>query len=355
TVVALGNNPFFQVTNIIPLGLRNVVQISAGWGHSIVLLKDSSLIAWGTNNLGPQPIYANQSIVPPNLNKVIQIASSPYGNLALKNDGTIVAWGAIGNVPAGLNNVLDISSGSTAFHSFAMFKGFKINTNVNIGGTISNSQFVFVNANFRVTYNPINNYAVLDSIFINGVYDSAVTRDSTNGYTFANINNNKTIRVVYKIPTFTITSSAGPNGTISPNGVTTVAVGSNATISIVANNGYMIESLFVNNIINSNAIGSTSYNYNFSNITSNQTIGVTFGLRPNYCNGTSYLTATNKIDTVTDGSGKYNYKDNQNCSWQITAPAGKVIKLKVLELSTESCCDFLRIYNGTNNSGTSIY
>ena len=267
TVVAWGDNEYGQTS--IPAGLNNVIQILGGTIHSLALKKDGTVVAWGDNSNGP-------TTIPAGLNNVVQIAGGGVHNLALKADGTVVDWGRISyvetNTPAGLNNVVQIAAGTD--HNLALFKGYKVNTSVNIGGTISASKIVFVNANYRVTYNAINNNISLDSIFINSVYDSAITKDSTNGYTFTNINSNKSIKLVYKIPTFTITAISGSYGSISMQGITNVNYGARPTYVISPNIGYEIENLFVNGIkVNNINI------YTFDSVKSNQTIIVTFKIQ----------------------------------------------------------------------------
>ncbi|MCX8480409.1 MAG: hypothetical protein ORN58_00660 [Sediminibacterium sp.] len=306
TVIAWGNNTNGQTT--IPVGLNKVVQIAGGWGHSLALKGDGTVVAWGYNENGQTniPIALNnviqiaggnnfntslkgdgtivawgdnnneQTNIPLGLNNVIQIASGDFFTLSLKKDGTVVAWGNNSDgqttIPAGLKNVVQVAGGSN--HSLALFKGFKVNTSVNIGGTISASKIVFVNTNFRVTYSAINNDLSIDSIYINGVYDSAITKDSINGYTFTNINSNKSIKLVYKIPKYTITAISGDNGSISSQGVTTVNYGSRPAYIIIPNIGYEIENLFVNGIkINNINI------YTFDSVKSNQTIVVTFKIQ----------------------------------------------------------------------------
>ena len=71
--------------------------------------------------------------------------------------------------------------------------------------------------------------------------------------------------------TYTITASAGANGSISPSGSVTVNSGANQSFTITANSGYEINVLTVNS---SNV--STVSTYTFTNVTSNQSISVTF-------------------------------------------------------------------------------
>jgi hypothetical protein len=70
---------------------------------------------------------------------------------------------------------------------------------------------------------------------------------------------------------FTITPSAGANGTISPATVQTVTVGGSKTFTITPNAGYQVDVLTVDGI----AVAAAT-SYTFSNVTANHTIAVTF-------------------------------------------------------------------------------
>jgi hypothetical protein len=56
------------------------------------------------------------------------------------------------------------------------------------------------------------------------------------------------------------------------------------------------------------------------------------------------------VGTLTDGSGDNNYADGSDCRWLIEGPPGSNISLTFNDFRTQSCCDFLRVYDGTSNS-----
>jgi alpha-tubulin suppressor-like RCC1 family protein len=71
------------------------------------------LVAWGWNDYG-------QTNVPAGLNDVVQISAGAEHNLALLRNGTVVAWGAGAqtNVPTGLADVVAVAAGAS--HSLAL-------------------------------------------------------------------------------------------------------------------------------------------------------------------------------------------------------------------------------------------
>lgn len=113
TVVAWGRNVEGQVS--VPAGLSDVVEISAGGNHSLALKSDGTVVAWGDNEEG-------QSLVPQGLSGVIKISAGGNHSLALKSDGTVVAWGLDyynqASVPSGLSGVISVAAGG--LHSLAL-------------------------------------------------------------------------------------------------------------------------------------------------------------------------------------------------------------------------------------------
>ena len=113
TVAAWGANEEGQSTP--PDGLQQVVAVAAGQLHSLALTHAGTVAAWGNNEL-------DQTTVPDGLDQVAAIAAGGFHNLALKRDGTVVAWGynsyGQATVPAGLTNVVAIAAGG--FHSLAL-------------------------------------------------------------------------------------------------------------------------------------------------------------------------------------------------------------------------------------------
>ncbi|MDY0170631.1 MAG: glycosyl hydrolase family 28 protein [Thermoguttaceae bacterium] len=124
SVWAWGNNTFGQLGNgswghlehsalpvqvVGPGGeghLKDVVAISAGWDHSVALLNDGTVWAWGSrchgqlgdglrdsNRLSPHPVHVLGLDGRGMLSGVKALACGAHHTVALREDGTLLAWG----------------------------------------------------------------------------------------------------------------------------------------------------------------------------------------------------------------------------------------------------------------------
>ena len=48
------------------------------------------------------------------------------------------------------------------------------------------------------------------------------------------------------------------------------------------------------------------------------------------------------------------YPNNANCDYQITVPAPYTINLLLRNINMESCCDYLRVYDGTSTNASLV-
>jgi alpha-tubulin suppressor-like RCC1 family protein len=85
-------------TAVIVPGINNAVAIAAGWDHSLALLSDGTIKSWGRDNygqLGDDANLVNQptAVIVPGINNAVAIAAGLAYSLALLSDGTIKSWG----------------------------------------------------------------------------------------------------------------------------------------------------------------------------------------------------------------------------------------------------------------------
>lgn len=107
TVMAWGNNIAGQVgpastatsqyTPVAVTGLSGVTQVAAGIDHSLALLSDGTVAAWGLNAQGAlgdgTTTTRSTPAVIDGLTDVKQISAGNMDSLALRADGTVAAWG----------------------------------------------------------------------------------------------------------------------------------------------------------------------------------------------------------------------------------------------------------------------
>jgi RHS repeat-associated protein len=101
--VGYGNR---RLTPVLVPGLTGVVAIAAGRFHSLAVLSDGTVRAWGLNNLGqvgngtatnqPRPVVVLDSNGAA-LSGIVAIAGGQYHSVGLVSDGTVRAWGLNGS------------------------------------------------------------------------------------------------------------------------------------------------------------------------------------------------------------------------------------------------------------------
>ena len=84
------------------LGSSKVVDIAVGFGHTLVLIEDGTVRAWGLNNRGQlgdgttiDRLTAPVSVPLPR--RAVAIATGGFHSLALLEDGTVFSWGSTDN------------------------------------------------------------------------------------------------------------------------------------------------------------------------------------------------------------------------------------------------------------------
>jgi hypothetical protein len=203
-----------------------------------------------------------------------------------------------------------IAANHTISASFATNNTYMITASAGDNGTISPSGTVTVNygANQTFTITPNCGYRVA-TVLVDGVSVGAITR-----YTFNNVIANHTISATFtnNNNTFTITASAGANGTISPSGTVRVNYGRNQTFTITPRYGYAVANVLVDGV----SMGAVT-SYTFTNITANHTIAASFV-------GNNYTLTVNIVGsgTVTKSPNQASYLPGTNVTLTATPAAG---------------------------------
>ena len=130
------------------------------------------------------------------------------------------------------------------------------------------------NVTFVIT--PSDGHVIKD-VLIDGVSNAKAKENAE--YTFSNIRSNHEIEVSFEVVTFTIVSSVGEGGTMSPNQITTIKNwGENHSVTYTPNDKFVISTIVVDGqALNlSEDVVSKPYTYTFSKITANHVISCQF-------------------------------------------------------------------------------
>ncbi len=120
------------------------------------------------------------------------------------------------------------------------------------------------------------------------------------------------------VETFTITASAGTNGTISPTGAVIVDKNTDKTFTITPSTGYVVNAITVNGVV-----AASGNSYTFTNITANQTIAVTFKVKPPV--ETFTITASSGANGTISPTGAVIADKNTDKTFTITPSTGYVV------------------------------
>ena len=100
-----------------PMEGKTIVQVAAGATHSLALATDGTIYAWGKNEYGqlgndsttnsPVPVAVKTAGTPMEGKTIIQIHAGYEHSLALASDGTVYAWGRNNSGQLGKNDATD--------------------------------------------------------------------------------------------------------------------------------------------------------------------------------------------------------------------------------------------------------
>ncbi len=278
------------------------------------------------------------------------------GNISFYIDGVLQTTVSANSASRQVQQVLYSATGLTnASHTFKAVKQdatymlldelivhqaatvtYTITASAGAGGTISPSGSVSVNQGANQSFSIAANAGYLvSSVTVDGASVGAVT-----SYTFSNVQANHTISAAFvAAPTYTITASAGANGTISPSGSVSVAQGANQTFTISANSGYTISAVTVDGT----SVGAVT-TYTFSNVQANHTVSASFTANPTYT-----ITSSAGTGGTISPSGTVSVAQGANQSFTIAANSGYTISDVAVDGSSVGAVSTYTFTNVTAN------
>jgi hypothetical protein len=194
-----------------------------------------------------------------NANTVVTLTAAPDSN------STFAGWSG-GCSGTSLTSTVTMNANTSVTATFTL-KTYTITASAGANGSISPSGAVTINhgasQNFNIT--PNIGYSIAD------VRVDGASVGKLSSYTFSNIIGNHSIEASFVLNTYTITSSAGANGSISPPEAVTVNYGANQTFTILPNTGYYVADVKVDGL----SMGQVN-SYTVNNVTGNHTIAASF-------------------------------------------------------------------------------
>lgn len=216
------------------------------------------------------------------------ISASTTGNGSISPSGTVTvcegadqAFAVSPNAGSHIVDVLvdGVSIGAVSAHTFrqvgsnhtirAEFASdtHTITASAGVNGSISPSGSVAVNheADQGYTITPAMGHHVAD-VLVDGRSMGPISQ-----YIFSRVVADHTIHAAFTADVYTITSSSGANGNITPSGSTSVTFGGSQTYAIIPNGGCLIADVIVDGV----SVGCTE-TYTFTDVRGNHTIGALF-------------------------------------------------------------------------------
>ena len=216
-------------------------------------------------------------------------ASSPCGTNMVTNNGTLhqTATGTHsidGGLPFNNTGTITAEPGTLSLGGALATN----TTNISIGGTTPETEYGRISTTGAATLSGTLNVSLVNG-FTPSIGDSfTIMNYGSHTGTFATTNlpaltggkawnpvaygaNSMTLSVGSGV--FTVTATAGANGSITPSGATSVNSGSDQGYTITPNTGYHVADVLVDSV----SVGAVT-SYTFSNVTTNHTIAASFAI-----------------------------------------------------------------------------
>lgn len=273
TDVGVNSNLVLTFDENVKAGTAGNIVIYNGSGtvFETIPYNDSRVTYSGkTATINPTGAFANSS------NYYVQVATTAISDVA-------------GNPYAGIND-------TTSWNFTTVAITYSVTVSQATGGTIvpgTQSGIASGSNSSAFTATPTSCYT-----FAGWTIDGSPNASTVNPYTFTNVTANHTLTAVYTLKTNTITALAGTNGSISPNGITTVNCGIDQTYTITPNSGYVVDDVLVDGV----SVGPVT-SYTFTNVTAAHSISATFKVYVGPCLVENFDGGTRPTGWIDAGSG----------------------------------------------------
>ena len=135
------------------------------------------------------------------------------------------------------------------------------------GSTVIKSVTVNQGSSQSFTITPNSGYRVAE------VKADGASLGAAASYTFSNVAADHALAATFAVNTYSISSTSGAGGSISPAGTATVNSGASQVYTITPSSGYRVAGVVVDGV----SVGAVS-SYSFNNVTANHTISATFAV-----------------------------------------------------------------------------
>jgi len=267
---------------------------------------------WDGNPAGGYIVYGDNAPAGVRAQTVGSPGTSPtLANLTLIGTATADATGMVSGALYGRDTI-------TAGYTEGQAGGFVfvptqiLTSSAGSNGSISplGTTNVFAGTNQAYTITADTGYHVAD-VQVDGVSVGAVT-----SYTITNVNRNSAIVATFAADTvsYTITASAGANGSISPSGDVSAFQGTTEPFTITPGTGYHVADV----LVDGSSVGAVA-GYSFTNISAGHTISASFAIN------TYTITASAGANGAISPGGTTSVNHGGSQGYAITADTGYYI------------------------------
>jgi hypothetical protein len=235
----------------------------------------------------------------------ITITTAPTTTVPTTVPTTVITTPTV--TPTILSHTINVTSG--------LYGQVQANDQTVAAGT-SGTVSVLDGGQVNFTFTPTIGFHLANVNYTTDTGESGTFPAVENAYTLANVIRNYSVTANFAINTYTITATAGDQGSISPEGTQTVNYGDSKTFTITPETGYHLGTVTVDGTTVTPA-GNT---YTFTNIQSDHTITATFAANVYTVNVTSGLNGsvlanTQTVAAGTSGTVNVNYNGEVNFTY----------------------------------------